>query len=99
MLYIWTGSAKEAEKFDHLPPEESKKRLLLLLSKIDVDNNKFVDAKELFEWIVKSFKLVLNKIYILSGHYCCFSHVSFEISEQYQPHSNKLLILLLPQGF
>lgn len=53
---LFEGSAKEAEKFDHLPPEESKKRLLLLLSKIDVDNNKFVDAKELFEWIVKSFK-------------------------------------------
>lgn len=53
---VMLGSAKEAEEFDHLTPEESKKRLSLLLTKIDTNGNKFVDPEELYAWIIKSFK-------------------------------------------
>lgn len=58
-LYSSVGSAKEAEIFDHLQPEESKKRLRMLLTKIDLNNDHFIDPEELYAWIVKSFKLVM----------------------------------------
>lgn len=63
LLYIvyfhfisFLGSAKEAEEFDHLSPEESKKRLRLLVTKIDANKDGFVDPDELYGWIMKSFK-------------------------------------------
>ena len=50
------GSAKEAEEFDHLPPEEAKKRLAILLEKMDLDSDKFISSTELKQWIIRSFK-------------------------------------------
>lgn len=50
------GSVKEAEEFDHLSPEESKKRLSILLLKMDINNDKVIDRKELKAWILRSFK-------------------------------------------
>lgn len=47
---------KEAEEFDNLPPEESKRRLSLLVQKMDLNNDRFVDRHELKAWILKSFK-------------------------------------------
>lgn len=50
------GSYKEAEEFDHLSPEESKKRLGLLVMKMDLDGDKHIDRQELKAWIIRSFK-------------------------------------------
>lgn len=50
------GSYKEAEEFDQLSPEESKKRLGILLLKMDLNGDKHVDRKELKAWILRSFK-------------------------------------------
>lgn len=50
------GSAKDAEEFDHLPPEEAKKRLAILLEKMDLDSDKFISQTELKQWIIRSFK-------------------------------------------
>jgi hypothetical protein len=41
------GSAKEAEEFHDLPPEESKRRLALLVKKMDLNQDGFVDRHEL----------------------------------------------------
>jgi reticulocalbin-2 len=50
------GSVKEAEEFDTLPPEESKRRLGLLVQKMDTNSDGFVDRHELKAWILRSFK-------------------------------------------
>lgn len=50
------GSVKEAEEFDNLSPEESKKRLSLLVQKMDLNSDLFVDRHELKAWIIRSFK-------------------------------------------
>lgn len=50
------GSVKEAEEFHDLSPEESKKRLAILVSKMDLNNDKFIDRHELKAWILRSFK-------------------------------------------
>lgn len=50
------GSAKDAEEFDHLPPEEAKKRLAILLEKMDLDSDKYISPVELKQWIIRSFK-------------------------------------------
>lgn len=50
------GSVKEAEEFDNLPPEESKRRLGLLVQKMDLNNDGFIDRHELKAWILRSFK-------------------------------------------
>lgn len=52
------GSHAEAEEFDHLPPEEAKKRLKILLQKMDRNNDKNIDRKELKAWILRSFSLL-----------------------------------------
>ncbi|CAG4972682.1 unnamed protein product [Colias eurytheme] len=49
------GSVKEAEEFDKLSPEESKRRLELLLPKMDLNGDKFIDRDELRKWILNSF--------------------------------------------
>ena len=49
------GSAAEAEEFDHLPPEEAKKRLGVLLEKMDSNADRFVSHVELKQWILRSF--------------------------------------------
>lgn len=51
------GSVKEAEEFHQLSPDESKRRLEILVStKIDTNNDGFVDKHELKAHILRSFK-------------------------------------------
>ncbi|XP_049530318.1 reticulocalbin-2 [Anopheles darlingi] len=50
------GSVKEAEEFDNLSPEESKRRLAVLVTKIDQNADGYVDRHELKAWILRSFK-------------------------------------------
>lgn len=41
----------QAKTFDQLPPEESKRRLGIIVDKIDADNDGFVSLVELKDWI------------------------------------------------
>uniref|UniRef100_U5ET68 Reticulocalbin-3 n=1 Tax=Corethrella appendiculata TaxID=1370023 RepID=U5ET68_9DIPT len=50
------GSVKEAEEFDKLTPTESKKRLGILVTKMDTNTDGYVDRHELKAWILRSFK-------------------------------------------
>jgi len=50
------GSKREAEEFDDLSPEEAKTRLKVLLGKMDRNLDGSVDRKELYAWILRSFK-------------------------------------------
>jgi len=50
------GSKKDAESFNELSPEEAKARLEVLLEKMDRNLDKNVDRKELYSWILRSFK-------------------------------------------
>ena len=50
------GSTREAEEFDHLPPEEAKKRLAILLTKMDLNGDSEITPLELKQWILRSFK-------------------------------------------
>lgn len=50
------GSVKEAEEFDNLPPEESKRRLGVLVQKMDTNGDGYIDRHELKAWILRSFK-------------------------------------------
>lgn len=52
------GSVKEAEEFDHLDPVEAKRRLRILLTKMDLDKDEHIDRKELHSWILRSFKML-----------------------------------------
>ncbi|KAG5881571.1 hypothetical protein JTB14_035015 [Gonioctena quinquepunctata] len=52
------GSHKEAEDYDHLPPEEAKRRLSVLLKKMDINNDGKIDRNELRAWIIRSFKML-----------------------------------------
>ncbi|KAL7071023.1 hypothetical protein ACQ4LE_009976 [Meloidogyne hapla] len=45
------GSERQADEFDDLPPEESKKRLRILALKMDVDKDGFISPEELNEWV------------------------------------------------
>ncbi|XP_045761406.1 reticulocalbin-2 isoform X1 [Maniola jurtina] len=49
------GSVKEAEEYDRLSPEESRRRLGLLLPKMDLNGDKVIDRVELKKWILNSF--------------------------------------------
>ncbi|GBM73104.1 Calumenin-A [Araneus ventricosus] len=55
------GSHNVAEEYDHLPPEEAKKRLFSLALKMDVDGDKYVDKLELMNWVLKSFKMLTDE--------------------------------------
>lgn len=59
------GSAKEAEEYDHLPPEEAKRRLRILLTKMDLNGDQQIDKNEMKAWILRSFKYLVNKLIIL----------------------------------
>lgn len=50
------GSVKEAEEFDKLPIKESKRRLEILLTKMDLNNDRFIEKNELKAWILRSFR-------------------------------------------
>uniref|UniRef100_A0A2M4DQD9 Putative reticulocalbin calumenin dna supercoiling factor n=1 Tax=Anopheles darlingi TaxID=43151 RepID=A0A2M4DQD9_ANODA len=49
-------NVKQAEEFDNLSPEESKRRLAVLVTKIDQNADGYVDRHELKAWILRSFK-------------------------------------------
>lgn len=53
--YFSIGSVREAEEYDKLSPEESKRRLALLLPKMDLNGDQEIDRMELKQWILKSF--------------------------------------------
>lgn len=53
--YFSIGSVREAEEFDKLSPEEAKRRLALLLPKMDLNSDQEIDRIELKHWILKSF--------------------------------------------
>ncbi|XP_046385127.1 reticulocalbin-2 isoform X1 [Ischnura elegans] len=55
------GSVKEAEEFDQLPPEEAKKRLAVLLKKMDLDGDENISRKELKAWILRSFRMLSDE--------------------------------------
>lgn len=55
------GSVKEAEEFDNLTPEESKRRLALLVVKMDLNSDGYIDRHELKAWILRSFKSLLEE--------------------------------------
>lgn len=52
------GSVKEAEEFDSLSPEESKKRLATLVKKMDLNSDYYITRNELNAWILRSFKML-----------------------------------------
>lgn len=54
------GSVKEAEEYDRLSPEESRRRLSQLLPKMDLNSDSSIDRSELKKWILNSF-LSLSK--------------------------------------
>lgn len=55
------GSVKDAEEFDNLSPEESKKRLAILVKKMDLNSDEFIDRHELKVWILRSFKMLAEE--------------------------------------
>ncbi|CAL1273633.1 unnamed protein product [Larinioides sclopetarius] len=55
------GSHNVAEEYDHLPPEEAKKRLFSLALKMDADGDKYVEKKELVNWVLRSFKMLTEE--------------------------------------
>lgn len=67
------GSHKEAEEYDHLPPDEAKRRLRILLKKMDLDEDEQIDKKELKAWILRSFKYVflMRNVFRTSFLECC----------------------------
>nr|CAD7463063.1 unnamed protein product [Timema tahoe] len=52
------GSVKEAEEFDHLEPEEAKRRLSILVKKMDLDKDGGITRNELHAWILRSFSML-----------------------------------------
>jgi len=50
------GSKKEAQDFGNLSPEEAKRRLKILLEKMDRNGDKSIERQELYAWILRSFK-------------------------------------------
>jgi len=52
------GSAREAEEFDSLPPEEAKAKLAALIKKMDRDQDNRISKKEMKQWILRSFHLL-----------------------------------------
>ncbi|KAH0566692.1 reticulocalbin-2 [Cotesia glomerata] len=55
------GSVKEAEEFDKLPAAESKKRLRILLDKMDLNGDQFIERHELKAWILRSFSMLTEE--------------------------------------
>ncbi|XP_015794895.1 reticulocalbin-2 [Tetranychus urticae] len=57
------GSKKEAAEYDELPPEESQRRLRILVTKggMDADTDGFVSKEELTQWVFKSFESLASE--------------------------------------
>jgi hypothetical protein len=45
----------DKDEFDHLSPEEAKKRLRILIKKVDVDKDEAITTEELTEWVKTVF--------------------------------------------
>lgn len=52
------GSSRDADEFDHLPPEEAKRRLGVLLLKMDANGDQSIDTREMQAWILRSFQML-----------------------------------------
>ncbi|XP_034019294.1 calumenin-A-like isoform X2 [Thalassophryne amazonica] len=52
---------EEAKTFDDLPPEESKRRLGLIVDKIDANNDQFVTLEEMEDWISNVHKKSMHE--------------------------------------
>ncbi|KAG7199685.1 hypothetical protein KM043_014272 [Ampulex compressa] len=52
------GSVKEAEEFDKLSIHESKRRLRILLTKMDLNNDEMIERNELKAWISRSLSML-----------------------------------------
>ena len=50
------GSTKEAQEYDNLSPQEAKKRLKVLVEKMDLDRDGYIERPELKAWIMRSFR-------------------------------------------
>lgn len=50
------GSAKDAEEYDGLAPSEAKRRLTILLKKMDLNHDDQINKVELKQWILRSFR-------------------------------------------
>ena len=50
------GSSDEVDEYSNLPPEEAKRRLAVLVQRMDLNSNGYVDKQELQLWIENSFK-------------------------------------------
>jgi len=50
------GSTEEADEYSQLPPEEAKRKLGLLVKKIDINSDGYVSREELKVWIINSFR-------------------------------------------
>lgn len=73
-MFVLLGSKKLEEEFDELSPEESKRRLALLVKKMDVNGDGYVTAEELTQWILTSFQFVLFSKFLPLFHLfllCC----------------------------
>eukprot|EP00731_Ephydatia_muelleri_P007586 Em0003g1834a len=57
----------EAERFDQLTPEEAKKRLALIVDKVDKDGDGFVTEEELKDWIKHVSQRTLYDLMMISG--------------------------------
>lgn len=55
-FFYLLGNVKDAQEFDQLSPEESKKRLAVLIRLMDLNNDEYIDRHELKAWILRSFK-------------------------------------------
>ena len=53
---ILLGSKKTEQEFASLKPEEAKRRLGLIVDKMDLNKDQIIDKKELHAWVVNSFK-------------------------------------------
>ena len=69
------GSAREAEEFDSLPPEEAKAKLAALIKKMDRDQDNRISKKVRLATLTRA----ICQGVILQHTTSCFAHLSFLI--------------------
>ena len=55
MYCVQLGSVNANHEFEQLPPHESKRRLRLILDRMDADHDGTLSKKEIADWVVHSF--------------------------------------------
>jgi hypothetical protein len=50
------GSLDANDEFSKLSAHEAKQRLLILLGKMDINNDKFISKSEISEWVLNNFR-------------------------------------------